>query len=57
MLRHAIDDFGPERFLFGSDFPTCNPAMFVGGVALDPLLSDEEKRLVLAGNARRLLGL
>jgi predicted TIM-barrel fold metal-dependent hydrolase len=57
MLRHAIDDFGPERFLFGSDFPTCNPAMFVGGVALEPLLSDEEKRLVLAGNARRLLGL
>ncbi len=57
MLRHAIDEFGPERFLFGSDFPTCNPAMFVGGVVLEPLLSDEEKRLVLAGNARRLLGL
>lgn len=57
MLRHAIDLFGPERFLFGSDYPTCNPAMYVGGVLLDPLLRDEEKQLILAGNAKRLLGL
>ena len=57
MLRHGIDKFGPERFIFGSDYPTCNPAMFIGGVAMDILLSDEEKSLILAGNAKRLLGL
>lgn len=57
MLRHGIDDFGAERFVFGSDYPTCNPAMFMGGVVLDTLISDEEKRMILAGNAKRLLGL
>lgn len=57
MLRHAIDLFGPERFLFGSDYPTCSPAMFLGGVRDDFLLTDREKELILAGNAKRLLGL
>lgn len=55
MLRHGIDLFGAERFIFGSDYPTCNPAMFIGGVAVDTQLSDEEKKLILAGNAKRLL--
>lgn len=57
MLRRGIDDFGAERFLFGSDYPTCNPAMFIGGVALDTLISEEEKALIFAGNAKRLLRL
>ncbi len=57
VLRHGIDLFGPERFIFGSDYPTCNPAMYVGGVALDPTIKEEEKQLILAGNAKRLLGL
>ena len=57
MLRHGIDEFGAERFLFGTDFPTCNPAMFLGGVILDDLITEEEKILILGGNAKRLLGL
>ena len=57
MLRHGIDKFGAERFIFGSDYPVCNPSMFIGGVSLDTLLSDEEKSLILAGNAKRLLKL
>ena len=55
LLRHGIDLYGAERFLYGSDFPTCNPAMFVGGVSLDPLLRDEWRELIFSGNARRLL--
>jgi len=55
MLRHAIDLFGPERFLFGSDYPTCNPSMYIGGVRDDFLLSDNEKELILSKNAKRLL--
>ena len=46
MLRHAIDEFGAERFLFGSDYPTCNPSMYIGGVLLDDLITDEEKELI-----------
>jgi len=57
LLRHGIDEYGAERFIFGSDYPTCNPAMFIGGVALDTLLSEEEKDLIFAGNAKRLLKL
>ena len=55
MLRRVIDEVGADRILFGSDFPTCNPAMFLGGVLLDPLISDKEKELIFAGNAKRLL--
>ncbi len=57
MLRHGIDEFGVERFVFGSDYPTCNPAMFIGGVALDSLISEEEKTMIFAGNVKRILGL
>lgn len=57
MLRHALDLFGAERFLFGSDYPTCNPAMYVGGVLLDPLIRDAEKRMIFSGNAKRILNL
>ncbi len=57
LLHRGVAEFGPERFLFGSDYPTCNPAMYLGGVRDDTLLTDEEKELILGGNAKRLLGL
>ena len=57
MLRYGIDRFGAERFIFGSDYPTCNPAMYMGGVLLDTLITDREKKLILADNVKRLLGL
>lgn len=56
-LRHGIDEFGAERFLFGSDYPICSPAFYVGGVALDFLLSEEEKQKILYDNACRILGI
>ena len=31
--------------------------MYLGGVLLDELITPDEKRLILAGNAKRLLGL
>ena len=57
LLRAALDKFGKERFLFGSDYPTCNPAMYLGGVLLDPLITDEEKEYIFSKNAKRLLGI
>ncbi len=56
-LRQAIDLFGKERQVFGSDYPTCNPAMYVGGVSLNYLLSEEEKEYIFNKNASRILGL
>lgn len=57
MLARGIAEQGAERFLFGSDFPVCNPGMFVGGVTLDELINPEDKEKILFGNAQRLLGL
>ncbi len=55
MLRRAIDELGADRIIFGSDYPTCNPAMYVGGVLLDPMLTDYEKTAIFSGNIKRLL--
>lgn len=55
VLRYGIDQRGADRFLFGTDFPICSPASFVGAVRDDYMLSDVEKEAVLAGNAKRLL--
>ncbi len=55
MLRHALDKFGAERFLFGSDYPTCNPSMYIGGIYFDNLILDKEKEMIFSRNAKRLL--
>lgn len=57
MLRQGIDEVGAERFLYGSDFPILNPAMHIGGILLDTLITPEEKQKILADNAKRLLGI
>ncbi len=57
MLRYLLDEVGAERILYGTDFPTCNPSVFIGAVLLDELISDEEREWILAKNAKRLLGL
>lgn len=54
MLRHAIDELGIDRIIFGSDYPTCNPAMYVGGVLLDPMLATYEKQAIFSENVRKL---
>jgi predicted TIM-barrel fold metal-dependent hydrolase len=56
MLRAGIDRVGPDRFLFGTDFPICNPALLLQGVRFEHL-SDAEQEAVLGGNFRRLTGL
>lgn len=57
MLRRAIDEMGAKKILFGSDFPTCNPAMYLGAVTMDGLITEREREMILSGNAKRLLGL
>ena len=61
-IRHALAVFGPDRCLFGSDWPVCTLAASYGEVLaalrrnLDGLDAGEEAR-VLAGNAIALYGL
>ncbi len=48
--------FGAERILFGSDWPWFHPVRDIDRIEALPL-SDEEKRLILGENARRVLGI
>jgi predicted TIM-barrel fold metal-dependent hydrolase len=55
LIRYGIDRVGCERFLFGTDYPICNPAMQVQGVMYETL-TNNEKEAVLSGNFMRLMG-
>lgn len=57
MLKRAVDAMGADRILFGTDYPTCNPANFVGSVLFDERLTDTEKEKIFSLNAKRLLNL
>ncbi|MGE5553762.1 MAG: amidohydrolase family protein [Betaproteobacteria bacterium] len=52
----VIRRHGPDRILFGSDFPLWSPPAELALLQSLPL-TDEERRLILWDNARRLLGL
>lgn len=58
VLKFLIDAVGIERVVLGSDYPapmaTDDPVSWIESL---PLLSDEEKRRVLCGNAARMLGI
>lgn len=57
MLRYAIDTLGAERLIFGSDYPTCSPCMYISGITEDKLITDTEKEKILSGNAKKLLNI
>ncbi len=57
MLLRAVREMGADHVLFGTDYPICAPGVYLGGVLYDRFLSDEEKALVFADNAKRILGL
>ena len=54
MLKHLVSSVGAERILFGSDYPICNPNMYIAGVEFEKL-TDHEKDLIFAENAKKLL--
>ena len=55
MLKKAVETFGEDRILFGSDYPTCNAGMYIGGVLFDNLLTDTQKEKIFSLNAKRIL--
>jgi L-fuconolactonase len=61
-VDHLVEAYGPERLLFGSDWPVCNAVAALDEVvalvnALIEGLAPEERLAVLSGNARRVYGL
>ena len=59
-VESFVDRFGPERVVFGTDLYSA-PLAYRRAWALDQLLDsrldDDAKAMVLAGNARRILGI
>ena len=53
-LRYMVSEVGSERILFGTDYPTCNPGVYIGGVLSEPL-SDRDFENIFSCNAKRLL--
>jgi L-fuconolactonase len=61
-VDHLLESFGPERLVFGSDWPVCTVVADYGEVvelagALLAQLTPSERLEVLGGNAQRLYGL
>lgn len=54
LVKHLVEQVGAERILFGSDYPICNPKMYVQAVLFENI-SSADKEKILFGNANRLL--
>lgn len=55
LVEALVDGVGADRVLFGTDLPFLDCRMQIGRMAFSRL-NDEQMRMVLAGNARRLFG-
>ena len=61
-VEHCLASFGPDRVVFGGDWPVCNFGASLGAwvAALRTIVSgrpEEEQAKLLAGNAERFYGL
>ena len=54
VIEELVEKAGADRVLYGSDIPLMDPRAQIGKV-ITADISDEAKRLVLGGNAQRLL--
>lgn len=55
-IAYGVRQVGSERLLFGTDYPICNPRMYVQAVYQEPL-SEEDRENILHRNAERILGI
>ena len=61
-VEHCLDRFGPDRVVFGGDWPVCNFGASLGAwvAALRAIVAErpeEDQAKLFAGNAERLYGL
>ena len=55
-IRYLVDQVGADRVLFGTDYPICNPDMYIHAV-LGERLGDSVTQKIFHDNAARLLKL
>jgi predicted TIM-barrel fold metal-dependent hydrolase len=56
LIGYLVSQVGSERLLFGTDYPICNPGLYVEAVLFERL-GEEDYNNILSDNAKRLLGL
>ena len=56
VIEELVEEAGADRVLFGSDIPLMDPRAQIGKI-ITADISDDDKKLVLGGNARRILKL
>ncbi len=56
LLKHLIREVGADRILFGTDYPICNPRMYVQAVYGEDI-SEEDQEKILFRNVEALLKL
>lgn len=49
LVRYGLDRVGKDRLLFGTDYPICNPGMYVAAVQYEDL-TDSEREAVFSRN-------
>lgn len=56
LIAYGVREIGSERLIFGTDYPICNPSMYVNAVLFEKL-RDEDYNNIFYANARRVLKL
>lgn len=56
VIRYGVNKVGGEKFLFGTDYPICNPGMYVQAVLYEKLKT-KDYEAIFSENAKRILNL
>ena len=56
MFKKFVAIAGPDKLLFGSDFPICSPGAMIEAIKLEGLV-ETELELIFSGNFKRLTGI
>ena len=54
LTAYGVKKVGSEKLIFGTDYPICNPRMYVQAILQEPI-TDTDKENILFRNAERLL--
>ncbi len=54
LIAYGVKKAGSEKFIFGTDYPICNPGMYVQAVMHEPL-SDTDRENIMYKNAAELI--
>ena len=54
LIAHGVRTVGSERLIFGTDYPICNPGMYVQAVYQEPI-SEGDRENIFYRNAQRII--